>query len=173
MSFELLETLFVETPAGFVREREDGERIVLSGWSMRVMVDAAHTGSRLTILDATMAPGHQGPIEHVHRAHDEAFFILEGSLRFRVGSGYREVSQGELVFAPRGLAHGFSNPSANEARYLAMLSPSGYEHYFRRVAEMVRASGGPLQRSEIIEIMLAYDTDVAPAVEHGGQRTIG
>jgi uncharacterized cupin superfamily protein len=54
-----------------------------------------------------MAAGHARPAEHVHIGHDEAFFVISGQLKFRVGDGYRTAVSGETVFASRGLAHGF------------------------------------------------------------------
>ena len=96
-----------------------------------------------------MAPGHRGPLEHLHTGHDEAFFMLSGALRFRVGSDHRQLTTGETVFASRGLAHGFSNEGTEPARYLAMLSPSGYEFYFERLAApdpRARLDAGPRRR---------------------------
>ncbi len=105
-----------------------------------------------------MGPGHSGPLEHVHKGHEEAFFVLRGSLRFRVGNEYRLVLPGETVFAPRGIAHGFSNPCADPAQYLAMLSPSGYESFFERLAGIITAHGAPPDRDTLIRLMAEHGT---------------
>ncbi len=143
---------------GHVLRPGEGHAIALPGWAMSIKVAAADTGGALTLIEATMAPHHDGPLEHVHLAHDEAFFLLEGTLRFRVGDGYRAVVPGEVVFASRGLAHGFSNPSDRPARYLAALTPSGYEVYFERVAELVRRSGAPPSRAALLALMAEHGT---------------
>lgn len=129
---------------------------------MRIKVGAADTAGALTLIEATMAPGHAGPMEHVHAGHDEAFVILEGSLRFRVGDATRVVVPGETVFASRGLAHGFANPHAEPARYLAMLSPSGYEVYFARLAELVRKEGAMPSRERLVALMAEHGTFPPP-----------
>ncbi len=128
---------------GHVLGANEGSAIELPGWSMTVKVAASDTGGAMTLLEATMAPGHAGPIAHVHASHDESFFLLSGELRFRVGDAIRTVVPGEVVFASRGLAHGFSNPSDVPARYLAALTPSGYEMYFDRLAALIRRLGAP------------------------------
>lgn len=143
----------------------EGHAIHLPGWAMSLKVAASDTGGSLTLLEATMAPHHSGPLEHVHVAHDEAFFVLEGSLRFRVGDGYRIAVPGEVVFASRGLAHGFSNPLDTTARYLAALTPSGYEVYFERLAAIVRRHGSAPDRRTLLALMAEHGTYPASPVE--------
>ncbi len=143
---------------GFVVPSREGALIELPGWSYRVKVSASDTAGALTVLEAEMAPGHRGPLEHLHTGHDEAFFVLSGALRFRVGGGHRKVVPGETVFASRGLAHGFANDAAEPARYLAMLSPSGYEFYFERLAELVRRHGAMPDRETLLRLMAEHGT---------------
>ncbi len=143
---------------GFVVGEGEGPLIELPGWTVRVKVSASDTGGALTVLEGVMSPGHRGPLEHVHTGHDEAFFLLDGSLRFRVGDGHRNVVVGETVFASRGLAHGFANEGPEPARYLAMLSPSGYEWYFERLAALVRKHGAMPPRETLLALMAEHGT---------------
>lgn len=139
--------------------------IELPGWQMRVKVSASDTAGHLTLIEATMSGGHTGPSEHIHTGHDEAFFILSGRLRFRVGPGYREAVEGETLFASRGLAHGFSNPSESEARYLVALTPSGYEFYFERLAALIRRHGAPPDRETLVRLMAEHGTFPAEPIQ--------
>jgi quercetin dioxygenase-like cupin family protein len=143
---------------GFVVQAGDGALLALPGWTYRIKVSSSDTGGALTVLEGEMAPGHGGPLEHVHMGHDEAFFMLSGTLRFRVGNGYRQLTAGETVFASRGLAHGFSNDGAEPARYLAMLSPSGYEFYFERLAALIRKHGSMPDRDVLLRLMAEHGT---------------
>jgi len=43
---------------------------------------------------------------HIHRAHDEIVFVLEGEANFRVGNGVRRAGPGDLLFIPRNSLHG-------------------------------------------------------------------
>jgi quercetin dioxygenase-like cupin family protein len=147
---------------GFIRNADAGTPIELPGWSMRVTVGPEHTAHRLTVLHATMDPLQPGPRPHVHAGHDETFVMLAGRLRFRLGSDFHTARPGETVFAGRYLAHGFSNPYDEPARYVAILSPSGYEDYFRRVAEHVARTGVLPDRDGAAALMAEYDTVPAP-----------
>ena len=62
-----------------------------------------------------------GPAKlHVHHADDEAWHVLEGTLRFRFVDRTVDVGPGETVFVPAGVAHTYE---ALDARYLVFLPP--------------------------------------------------
>ena len=128
---------------------------------MRVKVAASDTAGAMTLLEGRMAGGHAGPAEHVHMGHDESFFVISGQLKFRVGDGYQIATSGETVFASRGLAHGFSNPTTDEARYLVALTPSGYEFYFERLAALVRQHGAMPSRETLARLLAEHGTFLA------------
>jgi len=77
--------------------------------------------------------GFGGPPLH-HHPFDETFCVLEGTLTFRVEDDYRTATAGDVVFAPRGVAHTFANLSDAPARYLLVCTPAGFEGYFARMA---------------------------------------
>jgi quercetin dioxygenase-like cupin family protein len=67
---------------------------------------------------------------------DEAFYMLEGELTFRLGDELITRGAGELAFAPRGAAHTLANLSQAPARYVLVCTPAGFErHFARRQAE--------------------------------------
>jgi quercetin dioxygenase-like cupin family protein len=147
---------------GFTRGRDEGQAIDLPNWSMLVKVKAGDTLGRLTALESRMAPQLAGPPAHVHGAHDETFVVLEGQMRFRTGDSFYTAVPGEIVFASRQLAHGFNNPFDDAARYIAILTPSGYENYFVKVAEHVARTGAMPDHEQTRELMAEYDTVLAP-----------
>jgi mannose-6-phosphate isomerase-like protein (cupin superfamily) len=57
---------------------------------------------------------------HVHRADDEAWHVLDGTLRFRFVDRVVDVGPGGTVFVPAGVAHAYE---AFGARYLIVLTP--------------------------------------------------
>jgi quercetin dioxygenase-like cupin family protein len=146
---------------GFVVAADGGTQLTLPGWSMRVKVAASDTGGAFTLIEGTMDAGQPGALEHVHVGHDEAFFIVSGELRFRVGDGFRVATAGETVFASRGLAHGFSNAGHEPARYLVALTPSGYEFYFERLAALIRRHGTMPEREALVRLMAEHGTFLA------------
>jgi mannose-6-phosphate isomerase-like protein (cupin superfamily) len=61
---------------------------------------------------------------HVHHADDEAWYVLGGMLRFRIGDEIREASSGTAVLAPKGTPHAYGNARRGQpARYLLVTTP--------------------------------------------------
>jgi mannose-6-phosphate isomerase-like protein (cupin superfamily) len=62
-----------------------------------------------------------GPAKlHVHHTDDEAWHVLEGTLRFRFADRVVEAGPSTTVFVPAGAAHTYE---AIHARYLVFLTP--------------------------------------------------
>ncbi len=61
---------------------------------------------------------------HVHYADDEAWYVLEGTLAFRLGDQEVVAPAGSAVFAPRGVPHTYWNPQPTAARYLLIMTPA-------------------------------------------------
>jgi len=60
---------------------------------------------------------------HVHHSDDEAWYVLEGTLGFRVGDDEVQAGPGAAVFVPRGTPHSFWNAGAGPARYVLVMPP--------------------------------------------------
>lgn len=61
---------------------------------------------------------------HVHHADDEAWYVLEGRLKFRLGDEVCEAGPGEAVLARKGTPHAYGNARRGEtARYLLITPP--------------------------------------------------
>jgi mannose-6-phosphate isomerase-like protein (cupin superfamily) len=73
---------------------------------------------------------------HVHHGDDEAWYVLEGMLRFRLGDEVCEAGPGAAVWAPKGVPHAYGNARPGElARYLLVMTP--------RIRALVRALHEP------------------------------
>ena len=84
-------------------------------------------------MESTRPAGSVGPPLHVHD-FDEAFYVLEGELTFRVRDELLTAGPGDLVFAQGGVPHTFANLSDAPAHYLIVITPAGFERYFDRIA---------------------------------------
>ena len=61
---------------------------------------------------------------HVHYADDEAWYVLEGALRFRIGDEDFEAGPGGAVMAAKGTPHAYGNARKGiPARYLLVMTP--------------------------------------------------
>ncbi|HYM50517.1 MAG TPA: cupin domain-containing protein [Candidatus Limnocylindrales bacterium] len=67
-------------------------------------------------------PRYIAPL-HRHRDEDEAWYVVEGRLRFRLGDEEVEAETGSAVFGPRGVNHTYWNPGPGPARYLVIMMP--------------------------------------------------
>jgi quercetin dioxygenase-like cupin family protein len=89
------------------------------------------------LLAATLSrygPGRDGADLHVHLAHSDLFYVLEGQLTVRLGAQDRQVTvpAGSLARVPPGVVHGFRNASDAPTRYLNFHAPG------RRFADYLR-----------------------------------
>ena len=64
---------------------------------------------------------------HIHHMDDEAWYVLEGILRVRVGSDEVEAHAGASVFVPRGTPHSYWNPGPGPVRYLLVMTANIYQ----------------------------------------------
>jgi quercetin dioxygenase-like cupin family protein len=101
------------------------------------------TGGRLTVLETVVTPG-DGPPLHVHTKDDEAVYVLEGDIDFRVEDELYSTRAGSFVFIPRGAPHTFQNVGTDDARMLLTFAPAGIERLFEHAA----ASGATSAESE-------------------------
>ena len=60
---------------------------------------------------------------HVHHEDDEAWYVLEGSLGFRVGDEIVVARAGSGVLVPKGTPHSYWNAGEVEAMYVLVMSP--------------------------------------------------
>jgi mannose-6-phosphate isomerase-like protein (cupin superfamily) len=60
---------------------------------------------------------------HLHRDEDEAWYVLDGRLGFRVGDEDLTAGPGEGVLVPRGTPHTYWNAGESESRYLLVMGP--------------------------------------------------
>ncbi len=97
----------------------------------RIRVSAADTGGEFEVIELGTPPGGGGPPPHIHREHDECFFIMEGTYTFLVGKQEVQAPAGSVVFIPRGMRHGFK--AADGSRALGFIIPAGIEGFFREL----------------------------------------
>jgi mannose-6-phosphate isomerase-like protein (cupin superfamily) len=97
-----------------------------------VLLRSEQSEGQVAVIETAPAPGVGPPLHH--HDFDEAFYVLEGELAFRLREEIVRVGPGELAFAPRGVSHTFANLSDAPARQLIICTPAGFERYFARMA---------------------------------------
>jgi quercetin dioxygenase-like cupin family protein len=69
------------------------------------------------------------PPAHTHSREDESYYILKGSIRYRVGEDVITVNEGEYVYLPKGIPHKFELLT-EQAEVLMWISPAGLDQWF-------------------------------------------
>jgi len=120
---------------------------------------------RLRLHGGDAIPSRTIPLEafspppHVHYAHEEGFYVLEGALEFMLGTETVRAEAGAWVLAPIGVPHTFRNTGDTPARFLGTFTPDRYIRYFDELAALINASG-QLSLAQAAEVMARYDTEV-------------
>ncbi len=136
-----------------------GRSITMGPIHLTVLEDGTNTRGTMAVAEFTFPPHSPSPFPHVHRAHEEGFYVLEGELEFKVDGETLHAGTGSFVMVPIGVSHTFSNPGDKPARFLNTFTPPQYIHYFEEMSELVSTSGPPTPEQGRA-IMARYDTDV-------------
>jgi mannose-6-phosphate isomerase-like protein (cupin superfamily) len=94
------------------------------------------------VVEATYGPGGKPPPKHLHPSQDEQFRVLEGTLRFRLGSVEQDLEPGDEIDVPAKVAHQVWNPHDEPAGVRWTTAPAGRtEEWFRAVDALIRGAG--------------------------------
>ena len=74
-------------------------------------------------MRGTWPPGRRGVAPHTHRMHTDVFYVLAGTMEFRLGDTTARVPAGSLVAVPPLVVHGFRNPGEEAAVFLNPHAP--------------------------------------------------
>jgi len=89
---------------------------------------------------------------HVHHADDEAWYVLEGRLRFWIGDEICEGGPDNAVLAAKGVPHAYGNATpGTRARYLLVMTP--------KIRALVRALHEP-GAGDYAAIFRAHDSEL-------------
>ena len=98
------------------------------------------TGGKFCLIEATVPVGAGAP-PHSHAGETEAFFVLEGQVRFLMGAiGPKEIiaEVGDFVSIPDGALHSFVVTGEAPARLMVINAPgNAHAAFFTTVGEVV------------------------------------
>jgi quercetin dioxygenase-like cupin family protein len=99
------------------------------------------TGGALSVVEHPFPVGALVP-PHLHTREDEYSIVTEGEIGFRSGDREVVLGPGGYITKPRGELHAMWNAGRTSARMIEIISPSGFECFFRDVVDL-RAAGTP------------------------------
>ena len=139
---------------------DDGAFVDLGGLGIRFMIDGEDTESQFALVEHPLAPRALAAPLHRHTNEDEYSYVIEGRMGAQLGEEVVFAEPGDLVFKPRGQWHTFWNAGDEPARLLELISPPGFENYFREMGELV--ADGPPDPERRAAIAAKYELEVDP-----------
>jgi quercetin dioxygenase-like cupin family protein len=148
----------VETTIRNVLGPHEGEVVNLLALGVRFMIEGDESGGAFSLVEHPLPPRALGAPVHTHKNEDEYSYVLEGRVGVQLGDEVFEAGPGELVFKPRGVAHAFWNAGDEPARLLEIISPAGFENYFREMAPLLAAP--ERDQAAIGDVVARYELDI-------------
>ncbi|TDZ16909.1 hypothetical protein Cob_v010075 [Colletotrichum orbiculare MAFF 240422] len=106
--------------------KENSEKLVLGPVTVYIYEDGSTTDNRIGCMSLVLPPGESGPPMHWHRFHDECFFVVKGSLRFKTPEGDIDAEEGQLMAVPPRAIHTFGNASETTPAEVFITCTPGY-----------------------------------------------
>jgi mannose-6-phosphate isomerase-like protein (cupin superfamily) len=119
--------------------------------------------------------GAASPPVHVHNNTDESFYVMSGKFAFLLDGVQTFESPGAHVMVPMGHPHTFWNAGRKPARCLVIISPPGFEAYFRELAMLLATAESEEEQIQArVRLSAKYDIEVVgpprkPGRLHKGQ----
>jgi mannose-6-phosphate isomerase-like protein (cupin superfamily) len=149
----------------------EGETGFLGSIGVRFMIDGALSDQRFSLVEHPMSPRALAAPLHLHTREDEYSYVIEGHMGALLGDEVLEAGPGDLVFKPRNEWHTFWNAGDTPCRILEIISPAGFEEFFRelsamggatpentaRLAEVAERYGHPTRPETIPELLERFD----------------
>ena len=128
MTTKMYRTNLVDVPKVEGLSRKDG-------WidmQVQFLIDKKTAGADHVVGWTVLKPGasHEA---HLHRNCDEFFIVLKGRGVIRTATGDEPSGEGDVVYSPRGVYHGFANTSSEDVVLVwgwmgaGTIADSGYE----------------------------------------------
>lgn len=136
----------MEKQAVWMRQ-DEGESLQVMGANVKFLCAADNTDHAWSLMEVRL-PLQAGPPPHDH-PWDEAYYVIEGAVRFFLGGNDRLAQAGDFIYAPGGTLHGFQGASEQAARLLIFDAPAHAEAFFREVEREVK---GPDDMKKVPEI---------------------
>jgi quercetin dioxygenase-like cupin family protein len=140
-----------------------GEGYTIPGTdAITLKAKSEETAGSIGFLEVSGSPGY-GPPRHIHRRHDELFYVLEREFLFLVGERQVSALPGTFVFIPRGTVHAAKGIKTKPCKVLAAYIPGALEHsleeFAQARAEQEDANRGAGRGKTAEEINEKYDSE--------------
>lgn len=138
----------------------DGVTGFLGTIGVRFMINGNESGGGFSLIEHPMAPRALAAPLHRHAREDEYSFVLEGEVGALLGDDVLIGKPGDLIFKPRNQWHTFWNAGDRPARILEIISPAGFEEFFRELSDAGGVTGA--SRQFLMDLSQRYALEMDP-----------
>jgi quercetin dioxygenase-like cupin family protein len=123
------------------------------GVGVHFKIEGDDTGGALSVVEH---PFEVGALvrPHIHTREDEISIVLEGRIGFRSEDQEVVLGAGGYIVKPRNQVHAMWNAGDTTARIIEIISPAGFEGFFRGFADLNDA--GPIDLARVAELAAAH-----------------
>jgi len=114
---------------------EQGESFDFGGLGVQWKIDGSASDDRFSVVHHPIAPRALAAPLHYHHNEDEYSYVLRGTLGALLGDEVVTAGPGTWVHKPRHQWHTFWNAGDTPVEIIEVISPGGFENYFREVAQ--------------------------------------
>ncbi|MEV5838789.1 cupin domain-containing protein [Nocardia sp. NPDC052112] len=119
-----------------------GDIVHIPGFGAVFKLYSRDNGGEVAILEHPFEVGFiTAPHRHTHE--DEHSIVLEGEIGFRSDDDEVVLEPGGYITKPRGQMHAMWNAGSVPGRIVEVITPGGFETYFRELAELLAAHDSP------------------------------
>ena len=132
----------------------------LGSIGVRFMLGGDESSGGVALVEHPMSARALAAPLHKHSLEDEYSFILTGRVGALLGDEVLEGGPGDLIFKPRNQWHTFWNAGDEPARILEIISPAGFERFFKELVDMGGVTEAPPEK--MMELMGRYQLEMDP-----------
>jgi quercetin dioxygenase-like cupin family protein len=139
------------------------EEIRVGELAIRFLLEGKQSAGSVAVFEFDVPVGSKVAAAHSHDGYEETIYGLEGVLTWTIEGTQTEVGAGQALCIPRGAVHQFDNTGDIDAKALAIVTPGILgPDYFREVAAVLDAGGGPPDLVAIAAVMRRHGLTPAP-----------
>jgi quercetin dioxygenase-like cupin family protein len=116
----------------------EGDSVALPGFGAVFKLSSRHNNGEVAIVEHPFAVGAL-TAAHRHTREDEHSIVLAGEIGFRSDDSEVVLGPGGYITKPRGQMHAMWNAGNEPGRIIEVITPGGFENYFRELGELLVA----------------------------------
>lgn len=140
-----------------------GRSVLFFGLGTTYRVLSEVIGGSLGVVEHTLEPGWLGAPPHRHSREDETSYVLEGQLTVEQKGQVVTAGPGSYVVKPRGVFHTFWNAGTERVRFIEMITPGGFEHYFEELAPLLPPNSANPDWTSVAAVGERYGLEFDPS----------